>query len=232
MGISIDSYRSRIGTFSNNREGKLKISYQNVTKHEQMKPKQYLKLLVMLAVIFAGSFQFPKDNLTNHPSGRFVNPSGRIVDPNFSDNPCGRFFHPSGRICNPNSYLNHPFGRFSPSSRLNPHHLNHPPGRQFPSDLSAIKDNHPCGRRTLLLEKIALGGKIVKVKHKFAYEIHFKWANQQHVNRKLNFLHWKICTLIVLNNENFLQRSSTFKIMSNFLARYTLACPFFFKSWS
>ena len=165
MGISIDSYRSRIGTFSNNRDAKPKLSYRNMTKHERTIPKQYLKLLVMFAIIFVGSFQFPKDNLTNHSSGRFVQPSGRIVDPNFPDNPCGRFVHPSGRICNPNSYLNHPFGRFSLPSRINPLLLNHPPGRQFPNDLSAIKDNHPCGRRTLLLGKSALGGKIVKVKH-------------------------------------------------------------------
>jgi hypothetical protein len=70
MGISIESYRSRIGTFSNNRDVKPKLSYQNVTKQEQMMPKQHLKLLVMLAIIFVGSFQFPKDNLNNHPSGR------------------------------------------------------------------------------------------------------------------------------------------------------------------
>ena len=204
MGISIDSYRSRIGTFSNNCGAKLKISCQNISKREQMMPKQYLKLAVIIAIIFVGSFQYPTDNLVNHPSGRFFRPSGKTANPILLDKSCGKFFHPSGRICNPKSHLNHPFGRFSPSSGINLHssyYLNHPSGRQFCNELSAIKDNHPCGRRNLM--KIAVGGKIVKVKHKFEYEINFKWANQQRINRNLNFLHWKVCTLLVLNNENF-----------------------------
>ena len=118
MGVSLETYRSRIGTFSNKNAIKSKMSDISVSKCEQNKRKLDYKLFLIFAIVVAYSSICPVDVLSqssNHSGGRYFHHSGRIVNSDLYLN------IPSGRSTKVTRYLIHPSGRSSESF--------HPTGR-------------------------------------------------------------------------------------------------------
>ena len=203
MGVSLETYRSRIGTFSNKNSIKSKMSDISVSKCEQNKRKLDYKLFLIFAIVVAYSSICPVDVLSqssNHSGGRSFHPSGRIVNSDhYLKIPCGR----SAKFT---SYINHPSGR---SCWL--------PKNDYLSDIWKYDDIQPCGRN---FNSFADGGKIATVKQNFRFDVFHEFGTQQlFQSRNLFAIHWKICFIIIQNNENL--RGSTFQEMSNFLAHYT-----------
>ena len=198
MGVSLETYRSRIGTFSNKNAMNSKLSDISVAKCEKNKRKLDYKLFIIFIIVLAYSSICHVDVLSQ--SGRSFHPSGRIVKSDLYLNiPCGR----SAKFT---TYLNHPSGRSCWLSEND--HL---------SDFWKYNDIQPWGRK---FNSFAHGGKIATVKQQFRYDVFYEFGTRQlFQSRNLLAIHWKICFIIVQNDENL--RCSTFQEMSNFLARYT-----------
>ena len=111
MGVSLEAYRSRIGSFICTKCAKPKESYKNASKRYQNRTKPDFKLFFLILFLMTGSLHMSEENL-NHPSGSFSQPTGRLatfsqyVNQSCVNHPSGSFLHPTGRLATFSQYLN------------------------------------------------------------------------------------------------------------------------------